>query len=158
LRERGHEIALVMAGANVPKGSSQAEEALARRAGDDLIVSMPDVSSGVRTWLLRHASAVLYPTSAEGFGLIPFEAAAMGTPTAHVSFGPLRELIDHPSVPRQWSVDELAGYTHELLMNPSAARENVGRILRGGASLTWDETARGLVEAYRNSLARASRH
>jgi glycosyltransferase involved in cell wall biosynthesis len=158
LRELGHEVALVLAGANVPKGSSEAEETLARRAGDDLIVSMPDVSSGVRTWLLRHACAVLYPTSAEGFGLIPFEAAAMGTPTAHVSFGPLRELIDDPSVPRQWSVDDLAEYTQKLLINPGAARENINRILRGGASLTWDETARGLVEAYRNSLARAPRH
>lgn len=157
LRERGHQVALVMAGANVPKGSSRVEEALARRAGDDLLVTMPDVSSGVRTWLLRHASVVLYPTSAEGFGLIPFEAAAMGTPTAHVNFGPLRELIDDPGVPGHWSVDELADYTQELMTNPTAARENISRILRAGASLTWDETARGLVDAYRKSLARAPR-
>ena len=41
-----------------------------------------------RNWLLRHASVVLYPTSAEGFGLVPFEAAQFGTPTAAVSFDP----------------------------------------------------------------------
>ena len=34
-----------------------------------------------RNWLLRHAEAVVYPTSAEGFGLVPFEAARFGTPT-----------------------------------------------------------------------------
>lgn len=158
LRGRGHQLALIMAGANVPKGSSRVEEAIARRSGDDLLVCLPDVSSGVRTWLLRHASVVLYPTSAEGFGLIPFEAAAMGTPTAHVNFGPLRELIDDPSAPRQWTVDELADYTQELIVDPTAARENIDRILRGGAPLTWDETARGLVEAYRSTLARAPRN
>lgn len=157
LRDRGHHIALVMAGANVPRGSSRAEEELAIREGDDLVVTMPDVSSGVRTWLLRHAAVVLYPTSAEGFGLVPFEAAAMGTPTAHVNFGPLRELINDPSVPRHWSIAELADYTHELLTNPTTGAENIKRILKCGAPLSWDETARGLVDAYRESLARAPR-
>jgi glycosyltransferase involved in cell wall biosynthesis len=157
LRRRGHNVALVMAGANVPKGSSRVEEAVARRGGDDMLVTMPDVSSGVRTWLLRHAAVVLYPTSAEGFGLVPFEAAAMGTPTAHVNFGPLRELIDNPDVPRQWSVDALADFTQRLLTDPSAARENIGGILRSGNVLTWDDTAASLVDAYRKSLARAAR-
>jgi glycosyltransferase involved in cell wall biosynthesis len=157
LRARGHQVVLVMAGAVVSKGSSRTEEAMARRAGDDLLVTMPDVSSGVRTWLLRHASVVLYPTSAEGFGLVPFEAAAMGTPTAHVSFGPLRELIDDTTLPREWSVNALADFTERLLVEPQAAQSNIAGILRSGASLTWDETANGLVKSYRASLARAPR-
>jgi glycosyltransferase involved in cell wall biosynthesis len=157
LRARGHQVVLVMAGAVVAKGSSRSDEAVARRAGDDLLVTMPDVSSGVRTWLLRHASVVLYPTSAEGFGLVPFEAAAMGTPTAHVSFGPLRELIDDATLPREWSVGALADFTERLLVDPRAAQENINGILRSGATLTWDETASGLVDAYRASLARAPR-
>ncbi len=157
LRRRGHNVALVMAGANVPKGSSRADEAMARRSGDDMLVTLPDVSSGVRTWLLRHASVVLYPTSAEGFGLVPFEAAAMGTPTAHVNFGPLRELIDNADVPREWSVGALADFTQQLLTDPSAARENISAILRSGKTLTWDDTAASLVDAYRKSLSRAAR-
>jgi len=157
LRERGYQIALVMAGANVPRGSSRLDEESALRDGDDLLVTMPDVSSSVRTWLLRHAAVVLYPTSAEGFGLVPFEAAAMGTPTAHVNFGPLQELINDPLAPGCWSVEQLADYTHELLTDPVVAAENIKRILKSGAPLTWDETARGLVDAYRNSLARAPR-
>jgi len=158
LREQGEHIALVMAGANVPRGSSQDDEALAREGVDDeLIVVMPDVSSSVRTWLLRHASVVLYTTSAEGFGLVPFEAAAMGTPTVHVNFGPLKELMHDAPVPSRWLVDELADYALELLRHPTAKRHNIDRILRSGASLTWDETARGLVDAYRHSLARAPR-
>jgi len=157
LRARGHALTLVMAGAVVAKGSSRFEEAIARREGDDLLVTMPDVSSGVRTWLLRHASVVLYPTSAEGFGLVPFEAAAMGTPTAHVSFGPLRELIDDEGLPRDWSVEALADFTERLLTDPAIAQANIAGILRNGASLTWDETAAGLVDGYRASLSRAPR-
>lgn len=157
MRRRGYQLALIMAGAVVPKGSSRAEETVARRGGDDLLLTMPDVSSGVRTWLLRHASVVLYPTSAEGFGLVPFEAAAMGTPTTHVSFGPLRELIDDPELPREWSVEALADFTERLLTDSEAAERNIKGILRSGSSLTWDETAKGLVAAYYNVLARATR-
>ena len=32
------------------------------------------------SWLYRHAALVLFPTLYEGFGLVPFEAAAAGTP------------------------------------------------------------------------------
>lgn len=157
IRRRGHRVALVMAGASVPKGSSRIEEAIARRDGEDMLVTMPDVSSGVRTWLLRHASVVLYPTSAEGFGLVPFEAAAMGTPTAHVNFGPLRELIDDPHTPREWSITALADFTERLMTDPGAAQENIRLILKGGSTLTWDDTASDLVKVYRKSLARAAR-
>lgn len=157
LRRRGHKIALVMAGALVPKGSSQLDEARARKAGDDLLITMPDVSSGAKTWLLRHASVVLYPTSAEGFGLVPFEAAAMGTPTAYVSFGPLRELIDGDYLPREWSVTAMADYAEKLLTDRAAAEANIREILRRGTDLTWDITAKGLVDVYRTMLAHPSR-
>ena len=32
------------------------------------------------------------PSSSEGFGLVPYEAAALGTPTVFTDFGPLREI------------------------------------------------------------------
>lgn len=161
IRDHGHNVALIMAGANVPKGSSRVEEAIAYRAtagAEDMTLCLPDVSSSVRTWLLRHASVVLYPTSAEGFGLVPFEAAAMGTPTAHVRFGPLQELIDDPAAPGHWSVDALANYTEKLLTDPAAAKENIARILRSGEQLTWAATATKLVETYRRVLSFAPRN
>lgn len=161
IRDHGHNVALVMAGANVPKGSSRLEEAIACRATvgpEDPILCLPDVNSSVRTWLLRHASVVIYPTSAEGFGLIPFEAAAMGTPTAHVRFGPLRELIDDPAAPEHWDVGAIADYTETLLTDPAAAAENIARILRSGEQLTWAATATELVETYRRVLSLAPRN
>jgi len=157
LRERGHDLALIMAGAQVPMGSSRIEEAAVRYGAEDMLLSMPDVSSAERNWLLRHAALVIYPTSSEGFGLVPFEAANMGTPTVHVSFGPLRELIDEAEMPTTWSVDELVTYAHEMLTNPGAADQVVRKILANAERLTWSETASGLIDAYRKTLLNCPR-
>jgi glycosyltransferase involved in cell wall biosynthesis len=64
----------------------------ARLGSREHVFVIPEVTGPERNWLLRHASFVWYPTSAEGFGLVPFEAAAFGTPTVAVDFGPISEL------------------------------------------------------------------
>ncbi|WP_448229667.1 glycosyltransferase [Pseudoxanthomonas mexicana] len=157
LVKQGHDLALVMAGAQVPRGSSRLEEATLRlHAGGDLL-SLPDVSSLERNWLMRHAALVLYPTSSEGFGLVPFEAASMGVPTVHVSFGPLKELIDDASIPQTWSAEGLANYAHQILVSPDKASQVVKTILRNAESLTWDDTAARLVDFYRTILSKTPR-
>lgn len=157
LVKRGHDLALVMAGAQVPMGSSRLEEATLRlQTGGDLL-SLPDVSSFERNWLMRHAVLVLYPTSSEGFGLVPFEAASMGVPTVHVSFGPLKELIEDDSIPQTWSPDGLADYAHQILVSPDKAAQVVKTILRNADSLTWDDTAARLVDFYRSILSKVPR-
>lgn len=157
LVKQGHDLALVMAGAQVPRGSSRLEEATLRlHAGGDLL-SLPDVSSPERNWLMRHAALVLYPTSSEGFGLVPFEAASMGVPTVHVSFGPLKELIDDVSIPQTWSAEGLANYAHQILVSPDKASLVVKTILRNAESLTWDDTAARLVDFYRTILSKTPR-
>ena len=92
LQRRGQAIYLVLAGALVPYGSSRLAEVEAGMPNEWAFV-VPDVSSAERNWLLEHAELVLYPTSAEGFGLIPHEAAAFGTPTVVVPFGPFAERL-----------------------------------------------------------------
>ena len=108
LRRRGHAHALVMAGPTVPYGSSQLAEAnFLLHHGDTLeseVFLLPDLPSSERNWLIRHADLVLYPSSAEGFGLVPYEAARFGTPTLFTRFGPLQELApDIPVAAEDWS-------------------------------------------------------
>lgn len=157
LVERGHDIALVMAGAQVPMGSSRLEEAVLRLSVKGDLLVQPDVSSKERNWLMRHAAMVLYPTSSEGFGLVPFEAASMGVPTVHVSFGPLKELIDDDAAPRTWSPEELANYAHHILINPDRSAQVVKTIMRNAEGLTWDDTAAHLSNFYRTILSKAPR-
>lgn len=159
LRRRGLQYTLVLVGAAVPHGSSRVREARAGLvAGEADLFVLPDVESGERNWLLRHAAAVLYPTSAEGFGLVPHEAARFGTPTVLVPFGPLAEVTpDLPVGAEDWAPESLADATHSLLSDPALARAQVDAVLTAGPRYTWDRTAAGLVDAYANVLARPAR-
>jgi glycosyltransferase involved in cell wall biosynthesis len=157
LRERGWNVALVLAGAFVPFGSSRVLESFATSDGDDVFV-LPDVTSAERNWLLRHASLVLYPTSAEGFGFVPFEAARNGTPTVNVAFGPLAEIGGaSPVVARDWTPEAMADAAEKLLTDPALARAQVETCLAAGSEYTWERTGEELTSVYRSLVARPPR-
>lgn len=158
LRLMGHPLSLVLVGAYVPYGSSRMEEDAAWQP-DQPVYVIPDVSSEERNWLLRHASAVLYPTSAEGFGFVPHEAAAFGTPSIFVPVGPLGERFpDLPAAPRDWSVEELARATDTLLRDPALAQQQVETIARDTERYDWENTAETIVGVYRSVLSKPARH
>ena len=158
LRERGHSQALVMAGPTVPYGSSRLSEANMRLHHRETLESnvflLPDLPSAERNWLVRHADLVLYPSSAEGFGLVPYEAARFGTPTLFTRFGPLQELApDIPVSAEDWSPDTLAEAADTLLSDPALARLQVESCLAAGTKYTWSATAEGLADLYRHVMA-----
>ncbi len=96
LRSEGWEGRLVLAG---PGGRASAEvhapadaEAAGRaEAGEPL--HLGPVGEDEKAWLLRNAAAVVYPSLYEGFGLIPFEAAAAGTPCLFAAWTALAEVL-----------------------------------------------------------------
>ena len=57
------------------------------------VISLGELSEAAKAWLLRRARLVLYPTVHEGFGLIPFEAAAAGVPCLWAAGTALGELL-----------------------------------------------------------------
>ena len=156
LRARGWPVFLVLAGATVPYGSSRvAESSVGTLEG---VYVLPDIAAEERNWLLRHASAVLYPSSSEGFGLVPYEAARFGTPAVYVKFGPLEELGDVvPAVAESWGPEALADATEEVLQDPSLARRQVEATLSAGSAYTWTDAAAALTNLYRELLARPPR-
>ncbi len=154
LRRRGSAARLVLAGAVVPFGSTRDAEALAV-AGAERPIVLPDVTSSERDWLLKHADVVAYPTSAEGFGLVPFEAAAFGTPCAFVGFGPLDELLaDVPVRARDWSPSAMADVLEYLMQDADAARAQVDAVRSSSGRLTWAHCADRLVTTYLETLGR----
>jgi glycosyltransferase involved in cell wall biosynthesis len=152
LRRRGRDLGLVFAGFGVPWGSTRdAETSAADIPG---IFVLPEVPVEERNWLLRHAAVVLYPTSAEGFGLVPFEAARLGTPTVHVAFGPLVELARaEPVVADNWQPATLADCVEALLADPALAQRQLAAVLDVGARYTWSDAARKLTAVYRRVLS-----
>ncbi len=154
LRERGRKEKLVLVGANVPQGSTRLEEVKLLQGNHEDLLVLPDVPGEERNWMLRHASLFLYPTAAEGFGQIPFEAGSFGCPSLYVSFGPLRELTDDPDAPRQYDLDALTDRAELLLTDPDAARKAVAGALRNIGDYTWKRTAEKSVEAYFSILGR----
>jgi glycosyltransferase involved in cell wall biosynthesis len=156
LSDRGRDYALVLAGPSVPHGTSRVEETIAFESGSPVAV-LPDVTAEERNWLLRHATVVVYPTSAEGFGLVPFEAACFGTPTVHVGFGPLLELWDPPVVVERWDAAGFADAVEALADDPSLANAQVEAALASARKYAWVRTADELVVMYRTILAMPSR-
>lgn len=158
LRAKGYPHKLIMAGASVPNGSLRIEESLLRSPQmDQHMMVLPDIGSEDRNWLLANSSLVLYLTAAEGFGLVPFEAACVNVPTLFVSFGPLRELTDDPELPHNYGVAGLVERARNLLDDPAVARASISGVLKNSAALTWDETARKSVESYHSTLAQTPR-
>ncbi len=108
--------------------------------------------------MLRHAALVLYPTSAEGFGLVPFESAMFGTATVSVGFGPLHEVApDLPVRALSWDPVDLADACAQLLDDPHLARRQVDAARSAASTYTWERTAGLLVDVYRTLLSRPAK-
>ena len=140
---------LVLAGLHVKSSSSKEAEGglLAQHTNlRGTAHTLGHVSARSREWLMANASAVLYPSSAEGFGFVPYEAAALGTPSIFTAFGPLAEISQVRDVPRTWSVDEFANDLAALLTDPQRAHKRVEDLRAAIARTTWDGFAEQLLD------------
>jgi GT2 family glycosyltransferase/glycosyltransferase involved in cell wall biosynthesis len=159
--EQGWRGRLVLAGPRVSEGSSAGEEAAYLATHPQLaseVLTLPAISEDEKLWLLQHCQAVVYPTTYEGFGLMPFEAAEHGRPCLFASHTALAELLPHELttlVP--WSPTASAARVKELLARPDAIEEHVLAIRRRASWLTWHSTAGAMIEAYHAAAASPAR-
>lgn len=154
--EHGWDGDLVLAGAEVLHGSGSdgvAAWLLRHPAHADHVVQLGAVSEEQKAWLLREAAAVVYPSTYEGFGLIPFEAAAAGTPCLVARVSALRDTIPAPlAVLTPWDTSASARDAIGLLRSGEEAAALVGGIRDAGAKLTWAATAEALSAAYHDAV------
>ena len=140
LLDQGHSIDLVLAGLHVNSSSSKTQEhgLIVKHVNlRGSIHTLGHVTSDERTWLLRHAEAVVYPSSAEGFGFVPYESAALGTPTIFGGFGPLKEISQLDDLPFAWSSEEFALALVELVSNEQSRIALVNQLQLRIEMLTW---------------------
>ncbi len=148
----GWEGSLVFIGPKVDTGSSRDEEAelQARDPGlRDAVVDLGAVGDAEKEWLLQHARVVVYPTTYEGFGLVPFEAAARGTPCIWAPGTSLSEVLPPEAaaiVP--WDAAASADRALELMRVEEARKRQLATIRASAARLTWDAAAASLVHLY----------
>jgi glycosyltransferase involved in cell wall biosynthesis len=154
LRALGWPGVLVLAGPSAEHGSSRELEAEL----PGVVIRLDAVTDAERRWLYREAAAVAYPSTSEGFGLVPFEAAAEETPALVAPVSALAELLG-PELAAlvPWDARASARRALPLLTDPAEARRHVQAVREAGATLTWDATAAALLEVYDRALASPAR-
>ena len=149
VRRRGKDIDLVFAGLELKNNiSGEDPERMNQLLKAPWIKTLGSVSAPERDWLVGNAAVAIYPTSAEGFGLVPFESAALGTPIVATSFGPLSELLSGQIPANNWTISDYAEAITAFLDSSTNSDEQVRGIRKVEQSLTWKSCASKMVDAF----------
>lgn len=157
----GWEGQLVLAGAQLPQGGSTAEEQAVRQgypALDRRIHDLGAVDESQKRWLLEQAALLLYPSYYEGFGIVPFEAAALGTPALTFATTSLHEVLGaEPLYLNQADLAKSAQTAWQLLSEPTVAHRQVEAIRARAARYNWPQVAADTLSFYRQVLEQPPR-
>ncbi|RIJ71412.1 glycosyltransferase [Nakamurella silvestris] len=158
LRTAGWQGDLVLAGA-VPTHGSTTElekQALARHPGiAGRVFDAGMVSEAEKAWLYENAGLVVYPTISEGFGLVPFEAAALGIPCLSTRAGSLDEVLP-AGIPVIDSFDPAAAAAAALplLTDPAQAAALIEAVIERSRYYTWERSAEQVMSVLREVVRR----
>ncbi len=155
LRDLGWQGRLVLAGTHVPHGSSRERERELLNGSPDLAELVHDlgrVDEPCRRWLYRHASALIYPTTYEGFGLLPFEAAQSGLPCLFAAQASLAELAGDAATLIPWDAHASAVAVLPLLTDGPARDHHLSQ-LHALPIPGADDVAQQLIVVYEQALS-----
>ncbi len=149
LREAGHDLQLVCAGALGWQWAPILAHPALRRHRRDIV--MPGlVERRTLAALYRNAAVFVYPSLYEGFGIPPLEAMACGAPVVASANSSLTEVLGDAPLwvgPRPEG-PEIAAAVAGLLADPA---RRAGRVAAGRAravAYSWRATASAMLEIY----------
>lgn len=160
LRSRGWNGKLVMVGPLPSSGTSTGLEAglfLEDPTLREHVHILPSISEDEKAWLFSNASLALYPTTVEGFGLVPFEAAAYGCPTLSTRQGSLDEVLpsDLPTFDG-FGVQEASDIVMQVLADSVLREHIVSSLRKASVHFSAKRTTDLLVELFFDVIARPS--
>jgi len=95
------------------------------------------------------ASAFVFPSLYEGFGLPPLEAMACGTPVVCSHVSSLPEVVgDAALIVNPENVFDIARGMREVLLNPALRGDLIERGLRQVELFSWERTAQQVLQTY----------
>jgi glycosyltransferase involved in cell wall biosynthesis len=95
------------------------------------------------------ASAFVFPSLYEGFGLPPLEAMASGTPVVSSGVSSLPEVVDDAAlIVNPENVFDIARGIKEVLLDEELRRTLIERGRRQAAKFSWKRAAREVLEIY----------
>jgi glycosyltransferase involved in cell wall biosynthesis len=104
------------------------------------------------------ATAFVFPSLYEGFGLPPLEAMAAGTPVIASQVSSLPEVVGGAAMlVNPENVFDIARGITEVLLNAELREELITRGRRQAARFSWARTAREVLGVYRESVYRPAK-
>lgn len=149
---------LVFAGPSKMDGGSSPEETeeisrnpwLAER-----VLDLGEVDENEKQWLLENTGLLLYPSTVEGFGMVPFEAAWANTPALTSRISALEEILgDNIIYLESFEPANAAHTVWRLLSQPDLAGQQIAAIQKRAAAFSWDKVAGETWAFYRQILGK----
>ena len=120
---------------------------------EDVVRCIGEVDEEDKVALYQGATAFLYPSRYEGFGLPALEALAFGTPVVGSNAGSVPEIVgDAGMLVSPDDARAMAGALIAVVSDPPLRDALSQRALVQAARFSWDATVRQTVEAYESVI------